>query len=97
MLATRAAAAPPADGSGDGTCLGCVRMGACRLTSELERKVAALKMASQAIHDEVTDQNRLLNGMVSEAGQPPGGRRDRNPASLRALLPRIHAPPPVHR
>lgn len=34
-----------------------------RLVLELERKVSALKHATQGIHDEVADQNRLLAGM----------------------------------
>ena len=38
-----------------------------RLVADLERKVAALKNATQSIHDEVSDQNRLLSGMVSAA------------------------------
>ena len=35
-----------------------------RMVSDLERKVAALKGATQSIHDEVSEQNRMLGGMV---------------------------------
>ena len=35
-----------------------------RLTDDLSSKVTALRYASQSIHDEVTEQNRLLAGMV---------------------------------
>jgi hypothetical protein len=35
-----------------------------RLTADLEAKVSAVKHAAQAIHDEVSDHNRLLGGMV---------------------------------
>jgi len=34
-----------------------------RMVSELERKVAALKGATQSIHDEVSEHNRMLAGM----------------------------------
>jgi hypothetical protein len=53
-----------------------------RLTADLEQKVSALKFASQAIHDEVSEHNRLLSSMVRERQRP------RAPARLRA-----HAPP----
>ncbi len=43
-----------------------------RLVADLERKVAALKNATQSIHDEVSDQNRLLSGMVSAASARSG-------------------------
>lgn len=35
-----------------------------RLTADLEAKVSALKFATQAIHDEVSEHNRMLSGMV---------------------------------
>ena len=35
-----------------------------RLTDDLSQKVSALRYASQTIHDEVSEQNRLLSGMV---------------------------------
>lgn len=35
-----------------------------RLVAELEGKVSVLKHATQFIHDEVSEQNRLLSGMV---------------------------------
>ena len=35
-----------------------------RLTDELSQKVSALRFASQSIHDEVSEQNRMLSGMV---------------------------------
>jgi len=35
-----------------------------RLTDDLSQKVSALRYASQSIHDEVSEQNRLLSGMV---------------------------------
>ena len=35
-----------------------------RLTVDLEAKVSAVKHAAQAIHDEVSDHNRLLGSMV---------------------------------
>ncbi len=35
-----------------------------RLTDDLSQKVSALRFASQTIHDEVSEQNRLLSGMV---------------------------------
>jgi hypothetical protein len=36
----------------------------CSLLSELEGKAAALKNATQMIHDEVSEHNKYLNGMV---------------------------------
>ena len=39
-----------------------------RLTDELSQKVSALRFASQSIHDEVSEQNRLLSGMVRWVG-----------------------------
>lgn len=44
-----------------------------RMVAELERKVAALKGATQSIHDEVSEQNRMLGGMVRACGRV-GGR-----------------------
>ena len=45
-----------------------------RLTDDLSQKVSALRYASQSIHDEVSEQNRLLSGMVRtltpRAGSP---------------------------
>jgi hypothetical protein len=43
-----------------------------RLTSELEMKVAALKGATQSIHDEVSEQNRILSGMGSDFDKTGG-------------------------
>ena len=37
-----------------------------RLTAELERKVAALRNATRGIHDEVSEQNRMLGGMQGD-------------------------------
>ena len=34
------------------------------LTDDLQQKVSALRYASQTIHDEVAEQNKLLSGMV---------------------------------
>jgi hypothetical protein len=42
------------------------------LTAELERKVNALKHASIAIHDEVSDHNRMLNGMSADFDRTAG-------------------------
>jgi len=58
-----------------------------RLTADLEAKVNAVKFAAQAIHDEVSDHNRMLGGMVSARGS--AGRRRR----ARAGRPRSHPPP----
>jgi hypothetical protein len=38
------------------------------MMAELERKVSALKSATQGIHDEVSDHNRMLDGMVRGGG-----------------------------
>jgi len=45
-----------------------------RLTADLEAKVAALKFATQAIHDEVSEHNRMLSGMVRGGGGGGGAR-----------------------
>ena len=44
-----------------------------RLTDELQAKVTALRFASQSIHDEVSEHNRMLSGMVRGGW----GRNDR--------------------
>jgi hypothetical protein len=41
-----------------------------RLTDELQAKVTALRFASQSIHDEVSEHNRMLSGMVRERLSP---------------------------
>ena len=58
-------------GGGGGASAGSSAMAAAleedndRLTADLEAKVSALKFATQAIHDEVSEHNRMLSGMVS--------------------------------
>ena len=52
-----------------------------RLTDDLSQKVSALRYASQSIHDEVSEQNRLLSGMVRGWGQ----RRGHAGAAARAV------------
>ena len=42
------------------------------LTADLERKVNALKHASIAIHDEVSDHNRMLGGMSADFDRTAG-------------------------
>ena len=49
-----------------------------RLTDDLQAKVTALRFATQGIHDEVSEHNRMLSGMVRAAESP---------------LPRLHPPP----
>ena len=51
-----------------------------RLTDELQAKVTALRFASQSIHDEVSEHNRMLSGMVraragARVARPPARRR----------------------
>lgn len=41
-----------------------------RLTDELQAKVTALRFASQSIHDEVSEHNRMLSGMVRRHAAP---------------------------
>ena len=41
-----------------------------RLTDELQAKVTALRFASQSIHDEVSEHNRMLSGMVRRRPAP---------------------------
>ncbi len=53
-----------------------------RLTDELQAKVTALRFASQSIHDEVSEHNRMLSGMVRggrarQREQPPAARAPR--------------------
>ena len=57
-----------------------------RLASELERKVAALRHATQGIHDEVSEHNRMLGGMSTDfdrAGSLMGGALQRLDGLLR--------------
>ena len=42
-----------------------------RLTDELQAKVTALRFASQSIHDEVSEHNRMLSGMVRRLQEWP--------------------------
>ena len=59
-----------------------------RLTDDLSQKVSALRYASQTIHDEVSEQNRMLSGMVRR------GRRARARARCAACAPLPpHHPP----
>jgi hypothetical protein len=46
-----------------------------RLAAELEAKVAALKQATIVIHDEVSEHNRMLNGMVSRVDSSASRRK----------------------
>ena len=67
-----------------------------RLTDDLSQKVSALRYASQSIHDEVSEQNRLLSGMVRSLRWPClGAALSLNPARScprRRFQPR---PPPL--
>ena len=66
-----------------------------RMVADLERKVAALKGATQSIHDEVSDQNRMLGGMV-RAGV--GARRTRHVPAPHGWMARAGRPlPPADR
>ena len=56
-----------------------------RLTDELQAKVTALRFASQSIHDEVSEHNRMLSGMV------------RARAGARVARPPARPPPPFTR
>ncbi len=70
-------------GNGGGASAGSSAMAAAleedndRLTADLEAKVSALKFATQAIHDEVSEHNRMLSGMVSYYCYYWGRRRRR--------------------
>ncbi len=55
-----------------------------RLVADLENKVSALKMATQGIHDEVNEHNRMLSGMV-------------RPSACLPLRPSRSALPPIPR
>jgi hypothetical protein len=54
-----------------------------RLTDDLSQKVSALRYASQSIHDEVSEQNRLLSGMVRGWGSGEGTQGQRPELSVR--------------
>ena len=57
-----------------------------RLTAELERKVSALRNATQGIHDEVSEHNRMLSGMgvdFERAGSAMGSALQRLDGLLR--------------
>ena len=58
-----------------------------RLTDDLSQKVSALRYASQSIHDEVSEQNRLLGGMgldFDKTGGLMGGALQRLDGLLKA-------------
>lgn len=59
----RSAGYAPAASTEDGSAKNVLETDNDRLVADLERKVGALKAATQGIHDEVSDQNRLLGGM----------------------------------
>ncbi len=63
-----------------------------RLTADLEIKVAALKQASLGIHDEVSEHNRMLTGMVSEGRGWRGAGRE-NGKGARGSHDRLTNPP----
>ena len=67
-----------------------------RLTDDLSQKVAALRYASQSIHDEVSEQNRLLSGMVrGGAGLARlGAARSLSTLRAHAHAPLVTSPPP---
>ena len=59
-----------------------------RLTDDLQAKVTALRFATQSIHDEVSEHNRMLSGMA-RFPRPRPRPRPRRPAPL--TLPQYNA------
>jgi len=66
LPATRQAAGTGLFSVETGSASGTLREENDRLTDELERKVASLRQATQGIHDEVGEHNRMLTGMGSD-------------------------------
>ena len=66
LPATRLAAGTGLFSVESGSAAGTLREENDRLTDELERKVASLRQATQGIHDEVGEHNRMLSGMGTD-------------------------------